>query len=108
MTTVFAIILLILALAGVVIRKTYGYLPPRELKRQAEKHDKLAKQLYRAVAYGNSLRGLLWLFIGLTTAGGVILLARTLNVWVSLLIVAPLLWVAFSLIPATRLTKVGA
>ncbi|MEK7599592.1 MAG: CBS domain-containing protein [Patescibacteria group bacterium] len=104
----FAIILLLLALAGVVIRKTYFYLPVKELKRQAEKHQPLASQLYRAVAYGNSLRGLLWLYIGLTSAASLVLLARELPIWVSLLIVGPLLWIAFSLIPATRITKIGA
>jgi CBS domain containing-hemolysin-like protein len=103
-----AIILLLLALMGVVIRKTYYYLPVRELKRRAEKHDKLAVQLYRAVAYGNSLRTLLWLYIGLTSAASLVLLARLLPIWASLLIVGPLLWIAFSLVPATRTTRVGA
>ena len=104
----FAILLLILALGGIVVRKTYYYLPVRELKRKAEKNDQFAAQLYRAVAYGNSLRSLLWLYIGLTTAAGVVLLARELEVWASLLIVGPLLWIAFSLIPATRVTRIGA
>jgi CBS domain containing-hemolysin-like protein len=106
--TVLAIIFLLLALLGVVVRKTYYYLPLRELKRRAEKHDKLASQLYRAVAYGNSLRSLLWLYIGLTSAAGLVLLARLLPVWASLLIVGPLLWIAFSLVPATRTTRIGA
>ncbi len=105
---IFAVILLLLALAGVVVRKTYYYLPTRELKRKAEKHDPLASQLYRAVAYGHSLRSLLWLYIGFTSAASLILLARQLPIWASLLIVGPLLWIAFSLIPATRITKVGA
>ncbi|HEX4774520.1 MAG TPA: CBS domain-containing protein [Candidatus Saccharimonadales bacterium] len=105
---VLAALFLLLALGGVVVRKTYAYLPARELKRRAERHDPLATQLYKAAAYGNSLRSLLWLYIGLTTAAGLVLMARALNVWVSLLIVAPLLWIVFSLVPATRLTSVGA
>lgn len=105
---IYGILLLILALSGIVVRKTYFYLPLRELKRQAAKHDPLAVQLYRAVAYGKSLRGLLWLYIGLTTAGAFIILARELDTRVSLLVVGPLLWIAFSLIPATRVTKIGA
>ena len=104
---ILAVILLLLALLGIVARKTYFYLPVRELKRRAEKHDRQAARLYRAVAYGNSLRGLLWLYIGLTGAASLVLLARRLPIWVSLLIVGPLLWIAFSLIPATRTTKVG-
>jgi CBS domain containing-hemolysin-like protein len=103
-----AVLLLVLALAGIVVRKTYYYLPLPELKRQAEKRDPLASQLYRAVSYGNSLRGLLWMYIGLTSAASIIVLARVLPIWASLLVVGPLLWIAFSLIPATRITKIGA
>lgn len=102
-----AVILLLLALVGIVARKTYFYLPIRELKRRAERHDGQAAQLYRAAAYGNSLRGLLWLYIGLTGAASLILMARQFPVWLSLLIVGPLLWIAFSLIPATRTTRAG-
>ncbi len=105
---ILAIIFLLLALAGVVVRKTYFYRPLRELKRQAEQHDPLAAQLYRAAAYENSLRGLLWLYIGLTSAASFVLLARVLPIWVSLLIIGPLLWIVFSLLPATRVTKFGA
>ncbi len=104
---IIAAVLLLLALLGVVARKTYYYLPLRELKRRAAKHDPEAAQLYRAAAYGNSLRGLLWLYIGLTSAASLVLLARMLPVWVSLLIVGPLLWIAFSFIPATRTTRPG-
>ncbi len=63
--------------------------------------------MYRAAAYGSSLRGLLWLYIGLTAAGGLVLLAREVDIWVSLLVIGPLLWIAFSLIPASRTTKSG-
>lgn len=104
---VYAVVFLLLSLGGVVVRKTYFRLPVRELKRRAERHDKTAQTLYRAVAYGNSLRGLLWLYIGLTAAAGLILLARELHIWVSLLIVGPLLWIAFSLVPASRTTGIG-
>lgn len=104
---IFAVILLFLSLGGLVVRKTYFRLPQRELKRRAERHDAAARKLYQAVAYGNSLRGLLWLYIGLTAAGGLILLARELHVWVSLLVVGPLLWIAFSLIPSARTSKFG-
>lgn len=108
MDLIFAIILLLLAICGVVVRKTYYYIPVRELKRQAERHDPLAVRLYPAVAYGSSLRALLWLFIALTSAGGFVLLARTAPIWLSLLTVISLLWAAFSWLPASRITKVGA
>jgi CBS domain containing-hemolysin-like protein len=104
---IFAAVFLLLSMGGIVLRKTYFQLPVRELKRRAERRDPAARSLYRAVAYGNSLRGLLWLYIGLTSAAGLILLARELHIWISLLVIGPLLWIAFSLIPATRTTKFG-
>lgn len=106
--SILALLFLLLAIGGIVVRKTYFYRPLRELKRQAERHDPLAAQLYRAAAYDGSLRGLLWLYIGLTSAVSLVLLARAMPVWVSLLIIGPLLWVVFSLLPATRVTKLGA
>src|SRR5437762_62606 len=82
MNLVFAILLLLLAIAGVVVRKTYNYLPAHELKRQAAKHDRLAERLYMAAAYDSSLRGLLWIFIALTSAGGFVLLSQTAPAWI--------------------------
>jgi len=96
-----------MALIGVVLRKNYFAVPARELKRRAAGHDKTATQLYRAVAYGNSLRSLLWLYIGLTGAASLVLLARQLPVWASLLVIGPLLWIVFSLLPASRTTRLG-
>jgi CBS domain containing-hemolysin-like protein len=104
---IFGIVFLILALFGIVLRKTYFALPLGELKRRAQKHDPHAKQLYRAATYGDSLRSLLWLYIGLTSALSLILLARVLPVWLGVLIIGPLLWIVFSLLPASRTSKVG-
>lgn len=104
---IFGVVFLILALFGLVLRKTYFALPLSELKRRARKHDAVAAQLYRAAAYGNSLRSLLWLYVGLTSAISLILIARILPVWLSVVIVGPLLWIIFSLLPATRTTKFG-
>jgi len=104
---VLALGLLAVALIAVVLRKTYSYVPARELKRRAASHDPLAAKLYEAVAYGESLRGLLWLLIVLPSAGGFIVLARIAPVWLSVLTVVLLLWMAFSWLPASRLTKFG-
>lgn len=108
MNLTFAIILLLLAIGGVVVRKTYYYLPIRELKRRAKANDPLAKKIYPAAAHGSSLRALLWLYIGLTTAASLIVLAKILPIWASLLVVGPILWIAFSWLPASRVTKIGA
>ncbi|HEY9712722.1 MAG TPA: hypothetical protein V6C72_04595, partial [Chroococcales cyanobacterium] len=73
---IFALVCIALSFIALTLRKTYYYLPERELKRQAKNGDKLAKVLYRAVAYGQSLQLLLWLLIGLFAALGFVLLAR--------------------------------
>lgn len=105
---ILALIFLLLAIAGVVIRKTYYYVPLHELKRRAERGESLARRIYPAAAYGGGLRVLLWLYIGLMSAASIILLARLLPIWVSLLIVGPLLWATFSWLPASRVTPFGA
>lgn len=104
---IYGVIFLVLALFGMVLRKTYFSLPLRELKRRARKHDQYAAQLYKAAAYGNSLRSLLWLYVGLTSALSLILFARQLPLWLGVLIVGPLLWTIFSLLPASRTTRFG-
>lgn len=106
-TILLALVFLALALAGVVVRKTYYSIPVKELKRRAARRDEVAEQLYRAVSYGSSARTLLWLYIGFTSAVSVVLLARELPVWVSLLIVGPILYIVFSFVPASRVTSLG-
>lgn len=101
---ILAIVLLVLAIGGIVVRKTYYCLPPHELKRRAEKREALAVTLYRVVAYGDSLRALLWLYVALCGSAGFVLLARVTPVWFSLVAVAALLWVALAWLPASRVT----
>ncbi len=103
-----AIILLLAAILGVVIRKTYYYIPIHEIRRQAQHGDHLAVKLYRVVAYDGSLRGLLWVIITFSSATSFVLLARQASVWLSLFVVIASLWLAFSWIPSTRVTSVGA
>ncbi|HEX7963394.1 MAG TPA: CBS domain-containing protein [Candidatus Saccharimonadales bacterium] len=49
-------------------------MPAKELKRLAARGDTLAEALYRPVAYGPSMRLLLWSVFTLSTAGGILLL----------------------------------
>jgi len=108
-TLIFALVLLALALFGVALRKTYDYLPARELKRQARAGDPVARALYRAVAYGASLRLLLWLFIGITTAWGFVLLVHALqSTFLAFVLVAVLLWYGFVWMPASQISTLGA
>jgi CBS domain containing-hemolysin-like protein len=108
LTFIIAIILLGLALFGILLRKTYDYMPRRELKRQAQHGDRVAKTLYRAVAYGPSLRLLLWLIIGLTAAAGFVLFVRISPPLLAFLAVVSLLWYGFVWMPAAPISGTGA
>jgi CBS domain containing-hemolysin-like protein len=104
---ILAVLLLAVAILIIVLRKTYGVVPELELKRQAASGNTLAADLYKAVAYGVSLRVLLWVVLALTAASGFVLLANTMPPVLSILIVAVLLWLSFSWLPSTRVTTVG-
>ncbi|MDB5184929.1 MAG: magnesium/cobalt efflux protein [Candidatus Saccharibacteria bacterium] len=106
-TFIFAVLFLAIAVGSVVVRKTYYFLPAKELKRQAA-HDPVAARFYGAVAYGSSLRALLWGVTLVSSTVGVLLLAKGAPFWLSLLLVVVLLWSVFSWLPATRVTGVGA
>ncbi len=107
-TFVLALILIGLSLFGISMRKTYDYMPRKELKRLARNGDAVAAVLYRAVAYGASLRLLLWLFIGLTAAGGFILLTYIAPPPLVFLAVAGVLLYGFAWMPTSRVTDIGA
>ncbi len=103
-----ALLLLGLMLFGILLRKTYDYMPKRELKRQAQQGDRVASILYRAVAYGASLRLLLWLIIGLSAAAGFVLFVRIAPPVLSFLAVVSLLWYGFVWMPAAPISGIGA
>ena len=104
---IIATILLLLAIAGVVVRKTYSYVPFKELKRRAEAGDPLAVDLYPTAAYRDSLKSLLWLFIVFTSACGIVLISREAPVWIAVVLVVLLIWLTYSWLPSSRLTRVG-
>lgn len=108
LTFIIALLLLGLALFGILLRKTYDYMPRRELKRQAQQGDQVAGTLYKAVAYGPSLRLLLWIIIGLAAAGGFVLFVRVAPPVLSFLAVASLLWYGFVWMPAAPISGIGA
>lgn len=103
-----AILFLVLALAGIVARKTYNYLPLPEMKRLAAKHDPLASKIYPAAAHGGSLRVLLGIWIVVTSAASFVLLARVAPLFLSLAAISLVLWAAFSWLPSSRVTSLGA
>ena len=107
-TFIIAIIFLSLALFGIAVRKTYDFVPRKELKRQARGGDHVAQVLYRAVAYGPSLRLFLWLFIGVTAAMGFVLFVRISPMPLAFLAVVGLLWYGFVWMPTARISSIGA
>lgn len=103
-----AVAFLVLALVALVLRKTYFYLPKKELQRQASTRDPLASTLWRAAAYGSSLQVLLWFCVGLGAAVGFVLFARIAPPVFGFVVVALALWFGFAWMPSTRLTSFGA
>ncbi len=105
---VIALIFLALALIAVTLLKTYYYLPPAELRRQATEKQLLAQVLWRAVAFGGSLQLLLWSVVGLGGAIGVVMFTQVAPTFLGVVAVALLLWLSLVWIPRTRLTSIGA
>ncbi len=93
------------AVAAWVLLQTYRHVPRRELKRLA-RHDEVAGLLYRAVAYGASLKVLL----GCTLVGFSVLalaaFSAAVDFWLAVATVAALLalgWMVF--VPGGELTR---
>lgn len=104
---IYAGLLLLVAIIAVVVRKTYFMIPIVELRRRARAGDELAKQLYKSAVYDGSLALLLWVVITFSSAGSFVLLARQAPVWISLLSVVAVLWLAFTWLPRSRVTAIG-
>ncbi len=105
---ILATLLLAFGMATIVIRKTYYATPVTELRRRAQQGDKFSKTLYRAVAFQSSLRGLLWIALVVSSAVGFVLLVRVAPIWLSVGLYIVLFWVAWSWIPGSRVTGIGA
>lgn len=82
------ILLIILGLVALALQRFYSAMPAKELKRLAARGDHLAAELYRPVAYGTSMRLLLWLIFCPGLAGGFLLVMYSLPLPVAFGIVA--------------------
>lgn len=67
------ILLITLGLAALALQRFYSSVPAKELKRLASRGDHLAQALYTPVAYGASMRLLLWVVFCLGLTGGFLL-----------------------------------
>ncbi len=99
--------LIALALLTIVLRKTYEAVPAKELKRQAQSGDELAKLLYRAVAYRGSLQLLLWTVTVVALAASFILLSQAAPLPLVFIMEVLTIGSAFIWIPRTDITRFG-
>ncbi len=97
----------LLALIAVSLQRTYARVPLKELKRRARHGDALSAAMLKAVGYGHSLRAVLWLLIGLTTAGFFVLVGQTAPLWFAITASAILVWLGFVWIPAARVSFIS-
>ena len=105
---VLAIILLAaLTLISVSLQRTYSAVPLKELKRRARHGNEIANALLRAVGYGYSLRAVLWIMIGLSSAGFFVLVSAATPVWFAVMASAFLIWLGFLWLPAAEVTTAG-
>ena len=76
--TIFGLLLLLIGLFALALQRFYSSVPAKELKRLAARGDHLAEALYRPVAYGSTMRLLLWMVFGIGMTAGVLLVASGL------------------------------
>jgi len=92
--------LFLLTLFAVGLQRAYEQVPLKELRRQARSGDSLAQGLYRAVAYGYSLRVLLLTFSVVANALLYVFIARTIDTWFAAFVIVALLWFFYIWWPA--------
>lgn len=97
-----------LLLLSVSLQRTYHALPVRELKKRAREGDGLAIGLYKAVAYGHSLRAVLWFLVIVTSTAFFVSVATTSPLWVGLLASSIVIWLGFVWLPARKASRAGA
>jgi CBS domain containing-hemolysin-like protein len=101
---ILAVVFAIIVLTAVTVKKTYYFLPGKEVKRQAEAGEMPAVLFWRAVAHGPSLRLFLWLVIGFSSALCFVLLGSIAPPVLAFIAVVLLLFIAFAWLPSSRLT----
>lgn len=97
--------LALLTLLGILLQKTYGQIPPKELKRRIQNGDSEARAIYRVVAFGLSYKVLLWIITAFSTAGLFYVVSKTLPWPLALLAIIGLFALGFTWLPNTKVTK---
>lgn len=107
MTLIISSVCIVLALSLAIARKVYNVTPAKEMKRQAARGAHPASQLFKAVTYGSSLEFLLWAGIATFGALGLVLLAQTASIVISVPVIIFTLTLLFIWLPSSRVTKLG-
>lgn len=107
MTLIISFLLGGLTLLAISLQRTYGHVPERELKRRARTGDPFAKGLFKAAAYGSSLRALLWILIIFSAACFFFYVSRNTATWFGILASAFVVWFGFLWLPAQDATKIS-
>jgi CBS domain containing-hemolysin-like protein len=97
-------LLIAIAFLALTLQRLYSSVPSRELKRLAKRGDQLAKELYRPVAYGQSLRAFLWFVAGVCLSVGLLLALPHLPGVLGFLLLAAIMAFALVVVPSLRLT----
>lgn len=82
------ILFIAIGLTALALQRFYSAVPARELKRLAARGDQMAAALYTPVAYGASMRLLLWALFCLGLSGGFSLVFYNAPGWVAFAVVA--------------------
>lgn len=99
------IILVVLALYGVLLIRSFEYMSVQELKRQARAGNEYAKKVYPVRIYGVQLWIFLWAIMGILMSSIVILMDHMFGPAITLLINVPFLLVIHAILPWSRRPK---
>lgn len=102
-----ALLLAGLTLFAISLKRTYAQIPAKELKRRAREGDRISIALYKAAAYGHSLRAVLWGIIGLSAGAFFIYVAGKLPFWQALFFSGLLIWAGFVWISNSEATTIS-
>jgi len=103
---ILGLVLAAIALALWILQRSYQHVPAKELKRLARSGDEVAQLLYRAVAYGASLRALLAGGAGIFGVLSLVCLVQAFGVWLAVLVLFAFLAIGgFVFVPSDELTR---
>lgn len=107
MTLIGIVLLAAITLVAISVQRSYGSLPLKELRKRSREGDVVARALFKAAAYGSSLRALLWaLIIGFGSLLFLLVSKETAS-WFAFLVIAFVLWFGFVWLPAREATRVS-